>query len=90
MNNLNVTSTNIHKTELSAILREGPAVVTFTKKDGTVRRMQCTLQESVAIPYEKKTDRTKEPKDNVLPVWDLEASSWRSINIETIQSVEVL
>jgi hypothetical protein len=52
--------------------------------------MQCTLQEGVVIPHEKKTERTVEPKDNVLPVWDLEANAWRSINIETIQNVEVL
>ena len=90
MNNSNVISTNTSKTELSAILREQPAVVTFTKKDGTTRRMHCTLQEGVVVPHEKKTERTKEPKDDILPVWDLEAAAWRSINIETIQNVEVL
>lgn len=87
MNNLNYTSTSISKAELAAFLRERPATVTFTKKDGTTRAMKCTLQEGVAIPHEKKTDRVKEPKDNILPVWDLDANAWRSVNIETIQYV---
>ncbi len=87
MKNLNYTSTNISKDELAAFLRERPATVTFTKKDGTTRAMNCTLQEGVAIPHEKKTDRVKEPKDNILPVWDLDANAWRSVNIETIQYV---
>jgi len=50
--------------------------------------MKCTLREDVAIPYEKKTDRTREGKENILPVWDLEADSWRSVNIETIKDVK--
>ena len=86
----NSLNTSLSKADLVAILREQPSAVTFTKKDGTTRRMQCTLQEGVVIPHEKKTERTVEPKDNVLPVWDLEANAWRSINIDTIQNVEVL
>lgn len=90
MNNSNVISTNTSKADLAAILREQSAVVTFTKKDGTTRRMLCTLQEGVVVPHEKKTDRTVEPKDDVLPVWDLEANAWRSINIDSIQTIETI
>jgi hypothetical protein len=87
MSNLNYTSTSISKAELAGFLKERAATVTFTKKDGTTRNMYCTLQEGVVVPHEKKTDRTKEPSDSILPVWDLEANAWRSINIETIQYV---
>jgi hypothetical protein len=87
MNSSNNTSANISKAELAEFLKERPATVTFTKKDGTTRIMYCTLQEGVVVPHEKKTDRTKEPNDSILPVWDLEANAWRSINVETIQYV---
>jgi hypothetical protein len=49
--------------------------------------MKCTLREAVAIPYEKKTERTREGIPNILPVWDLEADGWRSVNIDTIKEV---
>jgi hypothetical protein len=90
MNNSSVISTNTSKAELTTILREQPAVVTFTKKDGTTRRMLCSLQEGVVVPHEKKTERTVEPKDDILPVWDIEASAWRSINIDTVHSIETI
>lgn len=75
------------KEVIRKILREGPARIKFIKKDGTERIMRCTLQEGVAIPYEKKTDREKVVADNILPVWDLEAEAWRSINVDTIISI---
>jgi hypothetical protein len=52
--------------------------------------MKCTLDEAVTIVYEKKTDRVRsvrEPNDNILPVWDLEAGAWRSVNIDTIENI---
>jgi hypothetical protein len=90
MNNLENTSTtslNISRADLTKALREQNAEITFTKKDGTDRLMKCTLREAIAIPYEKKTERTREVIDNILPVWDLEAAAWRSVNIDTIKEV---
>lgn len=90
MNNLESTSTtslNISRAELTKALSEQNAEITFTKKDGTDRLMKCTLREAVAIPYEKKTERTREGIPNILPVWDLEADGWRSVNIDTIKEV---
>jgi hypothetical protein len=90
MNNSSVISANTSKTELATILREQFAIVAFTKKDGTHRRMLCTLHKDVVVPHEKKTDRIVEPKDNVLPVWDVDAVAWRSINIDTVHSIEIV
>ena len=92
MNSLENTSTtnpNISRDNLTQVLRSGTADVTFIKKDGTKRIMKCTLQEEIAVPYEKKTDRTREGKENILPVWDLEAGAWRSINMDTIEEVKI-
>lgn len=82
-------SLNEKKEALKTLLKSADCIVTFTKKDGTERVMKCTLRESVAIPYEKKTDRTRDPKEDILPVWDLEADAWRSVTVSTIKTVEI-
>ena len=82
-------ASSLAKQELADKLRENIANVTFTKKDGTERVMKCTLKEGVAIPHERKTDRVKEPKDDLLPVWDIEAEAWRTITIPNIIKVEI-
>lgn len=88
LENISTTSPNFSRAELTKALSEQNAEILFTKKDGTDRVMKCTLRSEVAIPYEKKTDRTREGKPNILPVWDLEADGWRSVNIETIKEVK--
>lgn len=91
MSNSNNTSTTAeNKAGLQALLRQGTATITFTKKDGTERVMKCTLQEGVVVPHEKTTDRVKEPKDDILPVWDIEANAWRSVTIPNIKTVEFI
>jgi len=81
---------NTTKLSISKLLRLVEATVTFTKKDGTERVMRCTLKEGVVVPHERKTDRIKEPKDDILPVWDIDAQAWRSINVPNILSIEVV
>lgn len=77
------------KQSLSELLRNVVATITFTKKDGTERVMKCTLKNDIAIPHERKTERTKEPKDDLLPVWDIEAAAWRTITVPNILTVEI-
>lgn len=77
------------KQSLSELLRNVVATITFTKKDGTERVMKCTLKSDIAIPHERKTERTKEPKDDLLPVWDIEAAAWRTITVPNILTVEI-
>ena len=72
---------------LIGLLKTGPAKITFTKTDGTERIMKCTLQESVIPQYEKKTDRTKTVSEEVLAVYDLEKSAWRSCRLDSILHV---
>ena len=66
------------------------AVVTFTKKDGTERVMNCTLQESVVPQVKVSPDDTEVRKvnDAVLAVWDTDKSAWRSFRIDSIKNVE--
>ena len=64
--------------------------VKFIKNDGSVREMICTLLESLAIPYEKKTDKQKPENDEVLAVWDVEKHAWRSFRLDSIISAVVV
>ena len=63
---------------LKSALHDGVVQVVFVKNDGTERTMLCTLQEGVALPHDKKTDRVKEANSNVMAVWDIDKHAWRS------------
>jgi hypothetical protein len=73
---------------LKSHLKMGPVYVTFTKKDGTERKMKCTLQEGVVVPHEKTTERVKEENTETLAVWDMEKNAWRSFRLDTVNTIE--
>lgn len=77
------------KSDLRELLQTNYAEILFTKKDGTKRLMKCTLREGDVIHYEKKTERTVKTNEQTIAVWDLEAAGWRTINLDTIESVKV-
>lgn len=72
---------------LITLLRERSVEILFTKKDGSDRLMKCTLQED-KIPAEnapKGAERAK--NDEVLAVFDVEKSAWRSFRWDSIKSI---
>ena len=74
---------------LKDMLHMGPIKVFFIKKDGSVREMHCTLEEGVAIPHEKTTDRVKEQSDEVCPVWDIDKQAWRSFRYDAVTKITI-
>jgi hypothetical protein len=72
---------------LKETLKQGEAIVEFTKANGQHRVMRCTLQESVIPPYSEKGTPTKVPSGETLAVWDLDVSEWRSFRYDKITSV---
>lgn len=70
-------------------LTSGPVQVTFLKKDGTERKMLCTLKPGLVESYEKKTERQKTINEDVCPVFDLDKKEWRSFRYDSITAVEV-
>lgn len=73
------------------ILRNGPAKVVFTKKDGTIREMVCTLKR--AILEEKQielvnSNSDRRANDEVLNVYDLEKDDWRAFRIDNVHTIE--
>ena len=77
---------------LKDMLKMGPATVTFTKKDGSKRVMECTLDPKL-LPPAPVTESTEEPKrkkaanDAVMAVYDLESKGWRSFTIKSVTNV---
>ena len=69
-------------------LKFGPVTIYFTKKDGTERKMACTLKEENIVQYEKKTERVKTLNEETCPVFDLEKNEWRSFRYDAITKVE--
>lgn len=78
------------KADLKLLLTKHILSVNFIKKDGTARKMICTLREDVVKPHVKKTERVKKPNDDVLSVWDTEKDAFRSIKLDSLINYSVL
>ena len=80
------------KSWLKGLLHDGAVMITFTKVDGSVRVMTCSLKKELLPPPPevKEGEVKKERKVNpeVCPVFDLEKQDWRSIKYETIKKIE--
>jgi hypothetical protein len=80
-------ATDDQKNELKNMLRERVVLVTFQKKDGTERKMQCTLAES-EIPDEKSPKGAgKTQSSDALAVFDVENQGWRSFRFDSIKEI---
>ena len=75
------------KNDLQALV----AKVTFTKADGSIREMKCTLKPSL-LPEVKLVEAhvPRKQYDDFLAVWDLDNSAWRSFRIDSITNVEYI
>jgi hypothetical protein len=73
---------------VKGILQRETAILTFQKKDGTMRVMKASLREEHFPVYEKKTERVRTVNDEVLSVVDLEKNEWRSFRFDSIKKIE--
>lgn len=65
--------------------------VTFTKVDGTSRKMRCTLSpQYLPEEYRGRGSLLTETDRNTISVWDLEASGWRSFRVESVSTFTAL
>ena len=76
---------------LSEQLTAGVAEVTFTKVDGEIRSMPCTL-DATRLPPAPATDATKVKKINpaVMSVFCTDKQQWRSFRVENVISVRAV
>lgn len=80
--------------EIKSILQKNVATVSFTKSDGTIRDMLCTLIPDALPPIvinedEEETKKQRKPNLDVLPVWDIEKKSWRSFRIDSVEFIKI-
>ena len=84
---------DVNVNDLQFALQSGPTVVRFTKVDGTIRVMECTLngnhipQEPVVEGEEKKA---KKENPAIQVVYDLEKQAWRSFRLDSVISYSLL
>ena len=77
---------------LKGVLQTGIANVTFLKKDGSERKLLCTLLPS-ELPAQTDLEEAvqkKTPNPEVLAVWDLENKGWRSFRYDSVLGFSVL
>ena len=77
--------------EIFDMLAHNVCEVTFTKVDGTLRTMPCTLKTEL-LPERALTEhhKTKVINYNVISVWCTDREAWRSFRVENVTSVVIL
>ncbi len=60
--------------------------VVFTKKDGTIRKMNCRLDVKKHL---KGGESTTAHIDHLMTVFDMQAKGYRCINLDTIKSISL-
>ena len=73
---------------LTNLLKCSNMSVTFTKKDGTERVLNCTLQpQYLPESIEKEGILVRNP--DVQSVWSVGDSSWRSFRFDSVKSFKI-
>lgn len=76
---------------LVGMLHVTPMTITFTKKDGSKRIMNCTLKSDLLPKIEIKEDKQPRKKStNTVSVYDLEAKGWRSFTLKNVTNVQCI
>lgn len=85
------------RTILGTELKDKVCIVEFTKVDGTLREMPCTLDPTIIPPapvHETNTDnpvdfpKVKKQNPNTMSVWCVDKLAWRSFRLDNVISVK--
>ena len=71
---------------VKSALVDGVIEIEFLKADGSVRKMNATLNESVVPHVEENAERKANPDIQV--VWDTDANGWRSFRWDRLQGIK--
>ena len=88
--NLSEKDSVLFKKWLKGHLAFGPVTVTFTKKDGTERVMKCTTNPTYIMfkdPAILESKKERKVNEDVMPVYDMESSAWKSFRWDSIKQV---
>lgn len=84
---------NLTREDLIDYLKSGSKVIYFRKKNGDIRRMECTLN-PVIISYVNKNEHIDLPDQaddesytpNTIVVWELQ-NGWRSFRVDSVLDI---
>ena len=83
----------LSKAELKGHLENCIAEITFTKTDGSVREMRCTLMTDY-LPQKQIDENVRHvprrENDGVLAVWDIDNQDWRSFRLDSIANINYI
>ena len=74
--------------EIRDLLAHGVSEVTFTKLNGELRTMPCTLDSTLLPPQPlKEFHQTRLYKPETLSVWCVDKSEWRSFRVANVTRI---
>ena len=74
--------------EIRDLLAHGVSEVTFTKLNGELRTMPCTLDSTLLPPQPlKEFHETRLYKPETLSVWCVDKSEWRSFRVANVTRI---
>jgi WYL_2, Sm-like SH3 beta-barrel fold len=76
--------------EILTLLQNNDCEVTFTKVDGSVRIMPCTLRAEAVPAKLTESKRTKAKNESVINAWCLDKLEWRSFRVANVTDIKVL
>jgi hypothetical protein len=80
----------MNKEEIVALLVTGIYEVTFTKVNGEVRQMPCTLKSELLPPVDSNKlneEKTRKQNPDNISVWCTDKNEWRSFKIANVQKI---
>lgn len=90
-NSLDTIDQEMFKDTVKNILRSGVATVQFTKTDGSIRNMQCTIKKellpAIEVVESAEPKKVRAVNPDVCPVYDVEIASWRSFKYDSIKVI---
>lgn len=79
---------NSRNREIRDMLANGVCEVTFTKVDGSVRIMPCTLDPFLLPPAPVLESRIpKQPKPETISAWCTDKNEWRSFRVANVTRI---
>ena len=72
------------------LLKDNVVTIVFEKVNGDLRKMRCTLKESILPKYtSEQTDNKRKVSDQTLAVYDLDVEDWRSFRVNSVKSLKI-
>ena len=74
---------------LTELLNHNVCVVKFTKVNGEIREMPCTLSADHLPARDLKESRIRREPETSLSVWCTDQNAWRSFRLDNVISIRV-